>query len=67
MSQYRVGLPSDKRWMEYRYTLGWIVQACSRCTNCKHLHGWRVKSHKYSTICPSVDYYLFDSHSCQGR
>ena len=67
MSEFRVGLPSDKRWMEYKYSLAWVVQACSRCSNCKHLHGWRIKSHRFSTICPSLDYYLFDSHSSQGR
>lgn len=67
MSEFRIGLPSDERWREYKYDLAWIVQACSRCTNCKHLHGWRIKSYRFSTICPSLDYYLFDSHSCQGR
>jgi Fe-S oxidoreductase len=53
--------------MEYKYGFGWIVQDCSHCTNCKHLHGWRIKNQRFATICPSLDHYLFDSHACQGR
>jgi len=40
---------------------------CVRCSNCKYVHPWNMKSQRYSKICPSNSRYLFDAYSSQGR
>ena len=40
---------------------------CVRCSHCKYMHPYRVKSLKFSKVCPSSAYYFFDGYSAQGR
>jgi len=40
---------------------------CSRCSVCKWVDSWRVKSAKYARICPQHTKFLYDSHSAQGK
>jgi Fe-S oxidoreductase len=40
---------------------------CQRCSTCKWVHLWEIKSHRFSRGCPSHYYAKFDSHSAQGR
>jgi Fe-S oxidoreductase len=40
---------------------------CVRCSHCKYIHPYRVRSHKFSKICPSSMHYVFDGYSAQGR
>jgi Fe-S oxidoreductase len=40
---------------------------CVRCSHCKYIHPYRVRSHRFSRICPSSIYYTFDGYSAQGR
>lgn len=43
------------------------VWDCVRCSNCKYVHPWRVKSARFSKICPSNARYIFDAYSAQGK
>jgi len=43
------------------------VWDCVRCSHCKYIHPYRVRSLKFSKICPSSAYYFFDGYSAQGR
>ena len=40
---------------------------CVRCSHCKYIHPYRVRSLRFSKICPSNMYYFFDGYSAQGR
>ena len=40
---------------------------CVRCSHCKYIHPYRVRSLRFSKICPSSIYYTFDGYSAQGR
>lgn len=40
---------------------------CVRCSHCKYMHPYRVRSLKFSKVCPSSAYYFFDGYSAQGR
>jgi len=40
---------------------------CVRCSHCKYIHPYRVRSIRFSKICPSSAYYFFDGYSAQGR
>jgi Fe-S oxidoreductase len=40
---------------------------CVRCSNCKYVQPWSMKSQRFSKICPSNARYLFDAYSCQGK
>lgn len=48
---------------EYR----WDVWNCVRCSNCKFVQSWNLKSKRFSKICPSNTRYLFDAYSSQGK
>lgn len=67
-------LPKDPRY--HRYPLEgpfdqekayWVAYNCSRCSVCKFVDSWRVKSAKYARICPQHTRYMYDSHSGQGK
>lgn len=45
----------------------WDAWNCQRCSNCKWVNPWEVKSARFAKICPSSARYLFDAYSCQGR
>jgi len=40
---------------------------CVRCSHCKYIHPYRVRSLRFSRLCPSSIYYSFDGYSAQGR
>ena len=40
---------------------------CVRCSHCKYIHPYKVRSLRFSKICPSSMYYFFDGYSAQGR
>jgi Fe-S oxidoreductase len=40
---------------------------CVRCSHCKYIHPYRVRSLRFSKICPSSAHYFFDGYSAQGR
>jgi Fe-S oxidoreductase len=45
----------------------WDLVNCERCSMCKWVHPWSVKSKDRARICPSMQKYLFDAYSVQGR
>ena len=40
---------------------------CVRCSHCKYIHPYRVRSLRFSKACPSSIHYTFDGYSAQGR
>ncbi len=67
-------LPKDPRYLKYpvegafdEEKARWVAFNCSRCSVCKWVDSWRVKSAKYARICPQHTKYLYDSHSGQGK
>ncbi|KPJ57089.1 MAG: hypothetical protein AMJ42_04790, partial [Deltaproteobacteria bacterium DG_8] len=40
---------------------------CQRCSTCKWIHLWEVKSHRFSKSCPSLVYGMFDCYAAQGK
>ncbi len=67
-------LPKDTRYLKYpadgpfdQEKARWTAFNCSRCSVCKWVDSWRVKSAKYARICPQHTKYLYDSHSGQGK
>jgi len=45
----------------------WDLVNCERCSMCKWVHPWSVKSADRARICPSMQKYFFDAYSAQGR
>jgi Fe-S oxidoreductase len=45
----------------------WDLVNCERCSMCKWVHPWSVKSKARARICPSIQMYLYDAYSAQGR
>ena len=60
-------LPKDDWHRKYYWDLRKNAWNCSRCSNCKWVDSWEVKSHRFAKVCPSSAYYMFDAYSCQGR
>jgi len=60
-------LPSDQWARKYYWDLRKVAWQCSRCSVCKWVDSWEVKSARFAKVCPSSLYYLFDAYSCQGR
>lgn len=64
-------LPKDSRYMRYPidepFDPRWTAWNCSRCSCCKWIDSWRVKSWKYARICPQHTRYMFDAYSAQGK
>ncbi len=60
-------LPKDDWHRKYYWDLRKNAWNCSRCSVCKWVDSWEVKSARFAKICPSSLYYLFDAYSCQGR
>jgi len=48
---------------DYELTL----ELCFRCSRCKWICDWDIKSAESSYICPSLKKFLFDAYSAQGR
>ncbi|NVM52468.1 MAG: hypothetical protein HWN66_02110 [Candidatus Helarchaeota archaeon] len=48
---------------DYQYD----IDFCVRCSMCKWVNPWDLKSARFSKICPSHAKYLFDTFSAQGR
>jgi len=64
-------LPKDPRYLKYPidepFDPRWTAWNCSRCSCCKWIDSWRVKSWKYARICPQHTRYMFDAYSAQGK
>jgi len=45
----------------------WDLVNCERCSMCKWVHPWSVKSRDRARICPSMQKYKYDAYSAQGR
>jgi len=64
-------LPKDLRYQKYPldepFDPRWTAWNCSRCSCCKWIDSWRVKSWKYARICPQHKRYMFDAYSAQGK
>lgn len=45
----------------------WDLVNCERCSMCKWMHPWSVKSKERAMVCPSLKKYHFDAYSAQGR
>jgi len=64
-------LPKDPRYLKYPidepFDPRWTAWNCSRCSCCKWIDSWRVKSWKYARICPQHKRYMFDAFSAQGK
>ncbi|MFC1870576.1 (Fe-S)-binding protein [Chloroflexota bacterium] len=60
-------LPKNDLHRKYRWDLRNVSYQCSRCSVCKWVDAWEVKSARFAKVCPSSLYYLFDAYSCQGR
>jgi len=60
-------LPKDPWHRKYYWDLRKNAWNCARCSVCKWVDSWEVKSARFAKICPSSLYYLFDAYSCQGR
>jgi Fe-S oxidoreductase len=59
--------PRDEYYHKYYYDMRKVAWACSRCSACKWIDSWEVKSARFAKVCPSNLRYLFDAYSCQGR
>jgi len=60
-------LPKDDWSRKYYWDLRKVAWQCSRCSVCKWVDAWEVKSARFAKVCPSSLFYLFDAYSCQGR
>ncbi|MFH1775823.1 MAG: (Fe-S)-binding protein [Chloroflexota bacterium] len=60
-------LPKDGWYRKYYWELRKNAWNCARCSVCKWIDSWEVKSARFAKACPSSDRYLFDAYSCQGR
>ncbi len=60
-------LPKDDWQRKYYWDLRKVAWYCARCSYCKWIDAWEVKSARFARVCPSSAYYLFDGYSCQGR
>ena len=60
-------LPKDDWHRKYYWDLRKNAWNCARCSVCKWVDSWEVKSARFAKVCPSSLYYLFDAYSCQGR
>jgi Fe-S oxidoreductase len=60
-------VPIDPWQRKYYWDLRKNAWHCDRDSNCKWIDPWEIKSARFSKVCPSSAYYLFDGYSCQGR
>ncbi len=60
-------LPKDDWHRKYYWDMRKVAWQCARCSVCKWVDSWEVKSARFAKVCPSSLYYLFDAYSCQGR
>jgi Fe-S oxidoreductase len=44
-----------------------MMDSCVRCSKCKFLPQLQIKSQRFSSICPSIQYYNFHAYSGGGR
>ncbi|MFC1971895.1 (Fe-S)-binding protein [Chloroflexota bacterium] len=59
--------PADDYFLKYYYDPYKIAKNCTRWGSCRW-SSWRfLKDSRFSKVCPSSAYYLFDSYSLQGR
>ncbi|MFC1969168.1 (Fe-S)-binding protein [Chloroflexota bacterium] len=63
----RLPLASEDFFLKYYYDAKKIADNCCRWGVCKWVPSWVLKSPRFSKVCPSIAYYLFDAYSMQGR
>ena len=39
-----------------------MMDSCVRCSKCKFIPQLVIQSHRFSSICPSIDYYNFHAY-----
>ncbi|MHA1577339.1 MAG: (Fe-S)-binding protein, partial [Candidatus Thorarchaeota archaeon] len=44
-----------------------MMDSCVRCSKCKYIPQLVIQSKRFSSICPSIDYYNFHAYSGGGR
>ncbi|MFC2019499.1 (Fe-S)-binding protein [Chloroflexota bacterium] len=57
----------DEYFRKYYWDFDRVASNCHRWSTCKFLEPWKIKSARFSKICPSSAYYYFDAYSMQGR
>jgi Fe-S oxidoreductase len=67
MTEERNYFPKDNFYHQYSYDMRKVAWACARCSACKWIDSWEVKSARFAKVCPSNARYFFDAYSCQGR
>jgi len=60
-------VPKDPWLRKYYWDLRKSAEHCCRCSTCKWINSWEIKSARFAKVCPSSSYCLFDAYSCQGR
>ncbi len=59
--------PVNPRMLKYSYDMREVAWDCVRCSNCKWVDAWELKSKRFAKICPINTHFLADSYSSQGR
>lgn len=67
MSENSIYVSRDPRIYKYAYDMREVANDCVRCSNCKWVDPWEVKSKRFSRICPINTHFLADAYSSQGR
>ena len=60
-------LPSDDWYRKYYWDLRKNAWGCARCSNCKWVDSWELKSARFANICPAKGRYYFDAYTAQGK
>ncbi len=58
---------ADDYFINYRWDYRKVAENCTRWGSCRFVGARRMKSQRFSKICPSSAYYYFDAYSLQGR
>ena len=67
VTENRITLPTDDYYRKYYYDMRKVAWNCTRCSNCKWIDTWEVKSARFAKVCPDHAKYHFDCYSSQGR
>jgi Fe-S oxidoreductase len=66
-NQPDVYVTKNPRIYKYHYDMRGVAEDCVRCSNCKWVDPWEMKSQRYARICPINTHFLVDAYSSQGR
>lgn len=67
MEKKPVYVSKDPRMYKYSYDMRAVAEDCVRCSNCKWVDPWEMRSKRFSKICPMNTHYMVDAFSSQGR